>query len=65
MSNSKFFMFGWVKPKKIEEIKGISVGALRKKREAGYLIEGKHWRKAKDNVTYYHFEAIDNFIGEV
>jgi len=61
--DKELFMFGWVKGKKIEEIKGISVGALRKKREAGFFIEGKHWRKAKDNVIYYYFEAIDRFMG--
>jgi hypothetical protein len=64
MSDKEPFMLGWVKGKKTEEIKGISVGALRKKREAGFFIEGLHWRKAKDNVIYYHFEAIDRFMGE-
>jgi hypothetical protein len=54
---------GWVKPCIIESLKGITVGALRKKKESNILIEGVHWHRAPDNVIYYHFENIDQFLG--
>lgn len=59
----QFIRLGWVKPIIIEKFKGITGGSLRKKRESGFLIEERHWRRAEDNVIYYNFEAIDNRIG--
>jgi len=59
-----FIKLGWVKPKKIEELKGITIEALKKKRERGVYIEGIHWRRAPDNVIYFNYENIDLFIGE-
>lgn len=54
---------GWVKPCIVERLKGISEGALRKKKEGKILVEGIHWHRAPDNVIYYHFENIDKFLG--
>jgi len=65
MKDTIYIKSGWVKPIIIEKIKGITAGALRKKRESGFLIEEKHWRRATDNVIYYNFEEIDRFIGEL
>jgi hypothetical protein len=61
----QFIILGWVKPIIIERFKGITAGALRKKRESGFLIEEQHWRRAKDNVIYYNFEEVDRVIGEL
>ncbi|NRA54098.1 MAG: hypothetical protein HRU23_08140 [Gammaproteobacteria bacterium] len=57
-----FIKLGWVKAKKIEDLKGITVGALKKKRERGVLVEGVHWRKAPDNVIYFNYERLDEFL---
>lgn len=57
-----FIKLGWVKPKVIENLKGITEGALKKKRERGILIEGIHWRKAQDNVIYFNYERLDEFL---
>lgn len=59
----KYIKLGWVKPVVIQNLKGITVAALKKKKERGQLIENVHWRKADDNVIYYHFENINKFQG--
>lgn len=61
MSNN-FIKLGWVKPRVIENLKGITEGALKKKRERGLLLEGFHWRKASDNVIYFNYERLDEFL---
>lgn len=52
---------GWVRPSVIEARKGITKGALDKKRQRGQLIEKVHWGYS-DGVIYYNFEEIDRKI---
>ena len=59
-----FIKLGWVKARIIEELKGITQGALKKKRERGILVEGIHWRKAADNVIYFNYERLEEFLND-
>lgn len=54
---------GWVKPKVMEDLKGLTYQSLRKKRNQGYLIEGRHWKKIF-GVVMYHYERIDELFEE-
>lgn len=58
MSNVKF---GWVLAVKMEELKGISVGAINKMKERGKLKEDYHFKKFNGRI-YYHFERFDELI---
>ncbi len=60
--NPTYIKLGWVKPAKMEELKGMSFDALKHKRRCGQFIEGVHWRKAGDGMIYYNFEAVDDWI---
>lgn len=60
--NKTYIHLGWVKPQKMEELKGMTPDALKSKRTSGQFIEGVHWRKAGDGNIYYNFEAIDDWI---
>jgi hypothetical protein len=62
MNESIYIKLGWVKPIIIEKFKGITIAALDKKRQRGVLIEETHWRKADDNVIYFNFEKLDEYI---
>jgi len=57
-----YIKLGWVKPRILEELKGMTFDALKAKRIAGHLIEGIHWRKASDGNIYYNYEAIDEWV---
>jgi len=57
-----YIFLGWVKPIVIENLKGITVGALKKKRERGLFVEGIHWKKADDNVIYFNYEKVEEYL---
>jgi len=62
MKELNYIKLGWVKPIIIEKFKGITIAALDKKRQRGVLIEEKHWRKADDNVIYFNFENLEEYL---
>lgn len=59
-----FIRLGWVKPIIIENLKGITVGALDKRKVRGKLIEGIHWKKVHGTVMY-HYERIDQLFEDI
>ncbi|WP_299792287.1 hypothetical protein [uncultured Shewanella sp.] len=54
---------GWVKPKKIEELKGITEGSLKSKIKRKVLTKGLHY-KLVDGSVMIHFERLDAFFEE-
>lgn len=54
---------GWVLAPKMEELKGIKVGALNKMKERGKLKEGYHFKKFNGRL-YFHFERFDELIND-
>lgn len=54
---------GWVLAPKVEELKGIKVGALNKMKERGQLQEGSHFKKFNGRL-YFHYEKIDKLIDD-
>jgi len=62
MKELNYIKLGWVKPIIIEQLKGITINALRQKCKRGLLIEETHWRKADDNVIYFNFENLEEYL---
>ncbi len=54
---------GWVKPKKVEELKGITEGSLKSKVKRKVLTNGVHY-KVVDGSLMVHFERLDAFFEE-
>ena len=52
----------WVRAKKYEEMTGITVNAIKHKRESGAWIEGIHWVMAPDGNVEVCPAAIDNWV---
>ncbi|KXJ58420.1 MAG: hypothetical protein AXW14_16680 [Alteromonas sp. Nap_26] len=58
-----FIKLGWVYPKIIHDLKGLSYDALEKRKRTGKLEEGKHWKKVH-GVIMYHYERLDELFEE-
>lgn len=58
-----YIKLGWVYPKILEELKGLTYQSLKKRRINGYLIEGVHWKKVQ-GVIMFHYERIDELFEE-
>jgi hypothetical protein len=52
---------GWCLAPIIYQKKGITPGALMKKKQRGELIEGLHWKKTLGRI-WYHYEKFDELI---
>ena len=52
----------WVRPSIIERDKGLTCSALDKAKNRGHFIEGKHWKKDRQNRIWWHFEALDEWV---
>lgn len=63
MEEMVFWYLGWVKPKKVEELKGITEGAIKSKVKRKVLTKGVHY-KVVDNSLMVHFERLDAFFEE-
>ncbi|MFT6692806.1 MAG: hypothetical protein ACJAXH_003348 [Colwellia sp.] len=53
---------GWVHPRIIESLKGLSRDQLDGRRKAGKFIEGVHYVKDPVGSIMWHFENLDNWI---
>ena len=51
----------WVRAVLLEAMIGISVEAIRKKRQNGVWLEGKHFVKAPDGMWVYDWAEIDRW----
>ncbi|CAA0365185.1 conserved hypothetical protein [Alteromonas alvinellae] len=59
-----YIKLGWVYPKVLEELKGLTYHNLQKRRLAGKLQEGIHWKKVH-GVIMYHYERLDELFEEL
>jgi hypothetical protein len=53
---------GWVHPRTIESLKGLTRDQLDSRRKSGKFIEGEHWIKDPVGSIMWHFENLDNWI---
>ncbi|WP_269519530.1 excisionase family protein [Alteromonas sp. BMJM2] len=60
---NQYIKLGWVYPKVMLELKGLTYDSLTKRRTRGHLEEGKHWKKVQ-GVIMYHYERIDELFEE-
>ena len=51
----------WVRPIILEAMVGITIAAIKKKRQDGVWLEGKHFVQAPDGVYVYDWRAIDHW----
>lgn len=56
-----YVKLGWVKPEIIEKFKGLTPGAMEKRRVRGKLIQGIHWKKVQ-GIIMYHYENLDQLF---
>jgi len=54
---------GWCLGTIIHQKKGMSPGALMKKKQRGELVEGVHWKKTLGRI-WYHYEKFDELIDD-
>lgn len=53
---------GWVHPRIIENLKGLTRDQLDGRRKAGKFIEGVHWIKDPAGSIMWNFENLDSWI---
>jgi len=58
------FKLGWIRAKKLAELKGYSEDSIKKDKAEGKFIEGLHWKKDEKNRVWWDYEAIDTLISE-
>lgn len=63
IANSGLVHLGWVHPRVIETLKGLTSDQLSSRRKSGKFIEGKHWMKDPVGTVMWNFEQLDAWIG--
>jgi len=62
-TNTSFTInLGWVHPRAIEALKGLTRDQLDGRRKAGKYVEGTHWRKDPLGLIMWHFENLDRWV---
>lgn len=61
-SPSPTINLGWVHPRVIESMKGLTKDQLDGRRKAGKYIEGEHWIKDPVGSIMWHFENLDRWV---
>ena len=51
----------WVRHTTLTAMNGITKNAMKKKRDNGVWLEGKHYRMAPDRNYVYNWREIDNW----
>ena len=62
VNNLPKFNLGWVHPRIIESLKGLTKDQLDGIRKSGKFIEGEHWKKDPVGLIMWHFENIDRWV---
>lgn len=58
-----FIKLGWVYPKIMHDLKGLTYDALNARRKRGKFVEGVHWKQVH-GVVMYHYERIEQLFEE-
>tara|TARA_X000001388_G_scaffold74510_1_gene67621 strand:+ start:1355 stop:1576 length:222 start_codon:yes stop_codon:yes gene_type:complete len=53
---------GWVHPRVINLLKGLTRDQLDGRRKADKFVEDTHWKKDPSGTIMWHFEELDNWI---
>ena len=61
-TDSSCIKLGWVRTKKLAELKGHTEDALKKDKSHGLFVEGVHWIKDLKGRLWWNYEAIDELI---
>ena len=56
------FKLGWVHPRVVESLKGLTADQLSSRRKSGKFIEGTHWVKDPVGTVMWNFENLDLWI---
>lgn len=60
--SSTYLQLGWVHPRIIENLKGLTRDQLDGRRKSGKFIEGQHWVKDPVGSIMWNYENLDNWI---
>lgn len=60
--NNSVIASKWVNHKKMTALTGFTYDQMRKYRERGHWLEGKHWRYSPVKTIVYNPIEIDNWI---
>ncbi|MFC3093608.1 hypothetical protein DRW07_05235 [Alteromonas sediminis] len=61
-ADSRLIQLGWVHPRVIEALKGLTSDQLSTRRKSGKFVEGKHWMKDPMGTVMWNFENLDAWI---